>query len=189
MWQQGMSIRMRTTGVIFDMDGTLTEENAIDFQAMYDRIGLVKRGDDIITQVKEDLDGERQQRAFDIIVEEELFGCDRMIIKDDLEHCINFLSDNNIKMAISTRNCRQGIVFSDFIMYDIIFVERSLNVLITSKLFASIHCNETNSSFLPNIIGPHFIHFFIQRMTSLPRELTFTRTPSLRCLTATAWGM
>lgn len=34
-----------TTGVIFDMDGTLTEEHAIDFKAMYDRIGLVKRGD------------------------------------------------------------------------------------------------------------------------------------------------
>lgn len=34
-----------TTGVIFDMDGTLTEEHSIDFKAMYDRIGLVKRGD------------------------------------------------------------------------------------------------------------------------------------------------
>lgn len=98
----------RVRGVIFDMDGTLTEEHAIDFKAMYDRIGIVKRGDDIISQVKEDLDDEAQRKAFEIIVEEEMLGCDRMTVKKDLDHCISFLSSRKIKMAISTRNCREG---------------------------------------------------------------------------------
>jgi len=108
------NIRMIVSGVIFDMDGTLTEEHAINFKAMYDRIGITKRGSDIITQVKEDLDGALQQRAFDIIVDEEMRGCERMVIKDDLNHCIDFLSDNDIKMAISTRNCGKAYdVFAD----------------------------------------------------------------------------
>jgi hypothetical protein len=35
-------------GVIFDMDGTLTEPGAINFAAMYERIGLTKGKGDII---------------------------------------------------------------------------------------------------------------------------------------------
>lgn len=99
---------MVTTGVIFDMDGTLTHEDAIDFQAMYDRIGFEKRGDDIISQVKEDIHPEFQAQAFDIIREEEMLGCNRMILKPDLNHCIEFLKQRDIRMAISTRNCREG---------------------------------------------------------------------------------
>jgi hypothetical protein len=104
-WQS----RTKVTGVIFDMDGTLTEEHAIDFKAMYNRIGIKKRGDDIITQVKEDLHEEEHQRAFDIIVDEEMLGCERMKVKEDLHDCISFLTERDIKMAISTRNCREGV--------------------------------------------------------------------------------
>lgn len=104
-WQS----RTKVTGVIFDMDGTLTEEHAIDFKAMYNRIGIKKRGDDIITQVKEDLHEEEHQRAFDIIVDEEMLGCERMKVKEDLHDCISFLTERDIKMAISTRNCREGM--------------------------------------------------------------------------------
>ena len=102
-------MRNKTTGVIFDMDGTLTEENAIDFQAMYDRIGLVKRGDNILAQVLEDVPLDMRQRAYDIIQDEEMLACERMKIKSDFNYCIQSLEKKNIRMAISTMNCRKGI--------------------------------------------------------------------------------
>ena len=39
-----------------------------------------------------------------------MFGSERMTIKSDFEHCIGYLTSREIKMAISTRNCREGKV-------------------------------------------------------------------------------
>jgi hypothetical protein len=32
-----------------------------------------------------------------------------MKVKEDLHDCISFLTERDIKMAISTRNCREGV--------------------------------------------------------------------------------
>ena len=134
-----LSKRMKTTGVIFDMDGTLTEEHAIDFKAMYDRIGIVKRGDDIITQVKEDVPPDLQERAFDIIRDEEMLGCERMMIKDDFYDCINFLADRKIRMAISTRNCREGTAAAAAKLLLRVIAHTCTNSNILYHLVASVH--------------------------------------------------
>lgn len=93
-------------GVIFDMDGTLTEPGAIDFQAMYDRIGLTKRKSiDILTQIKLDLPEEHHENAHGIIIDEEMKGCEAMVLRSDYEYTVDFFRRRNIRIAISTRNC------------------------------------------------------------------------------------
>jgi pyridoxine kinase len=98
-------------GVIFDMDGTLTEPGAIDFDAMYSRIGIQRRrGMDILTQVREEVHPDRHEEAHQIIVDEEMKGCDNMVVKSDLQMTIEFLQQNRIRGAISTRNCGEALL-------------------------------------------------------------------------------
>ena len=93
-------------GVIFDMDGTLTEAGAIDFQAMYDRIGLSKRnGVDILTQIQQDLSEDKHELAHAIIIDEEIKGCESTVVQSDLNHTISFFRKHRVRTAISTRNC------------------------------------------------------------------------------------
>lgn len=93
-------------GVIFDMDGTLTEPGAINFDAMYQRIGMPRRvGVDILTQVREDIHPDKHEEAHQIIIDEEMKGCDNMVLMADLQDTIDFLLRNRIRGAISTRNC------------------------------------------------------------------------------------
>lgn len=97
------------SGIIFDMDGTLTEPGAIDFKAMYDRIGFVKRkGVDILTQISEDLHEDKHEAAHAIIVDEEMKGCDAMQLQPDLGDLLACLKERRIRSAISTRNCAKA---------------------------------------------------------------------------------
>jgi HAD superfamily hydrolase (TIGR01549 family) len=98
-------------GVIFDMDGTLTEPGAIDFKAMYDRIGIIKRNEagGILQQIQIDLHPDLHEAAHQIIVEEELKGIEKLEIKSDLHHIINYFHINNIKIGISTRNSSKAL--------------------------------------------------------------------------------
>ena len=92
-------------GVIFDMDGTLTEDGAIDFQAMYTRIGMVPLPNiDLIARI-ENFENSEKERAMNIILEEEIAGCDRMKLREDTEAVLKTLRDQGIRTAISTRNC------------------------------------------------------------------------------------
>ena len=96
------------TGVIFDMDGTLTECGAIDFTAIRNRIGLIDGPDDIITQIKK-LPIEKQSDALNIVIEEEILGCDRMIIRNDTVTVLDKLKLLRIRTAIATRNCEIAV--------------------------------------------------------------------------------
>jgi phosphoglycolate phosphatase-like HAD superfamily hydrolase len=97
-------------GVIFDMDGTLTEPGAIDFDAMYERIGIQRRqGTDILTQIRTELHPDQHEEAHRIIVDEEMKGCDKMVVMSDLQTTIKFLQRNRIRGAISTRNCGEAL--------------------------------------------------------------------------------
>eukprot|EP01041_Mallomonas_annulata_P007549 gene7549-15468_t len=91
------------TGVIFDMDGTLTEAGAIDFEALYRRTGL-QRGKDILSQIAL-LPLEQQGEANRIVVEEEMLGCERMRIRKDTTGVLTALHKMGVRTAVATRNC------------------------------------------------------------------------------------
>ena len=92
-------------GIIFDMDGTLTEPHAIDFKAMYTRNGLVRKpGDDILTLIMQ-LPEPRRSDALKVIHEEEMLGCERMKMRPSMHTFLHAASKSNIQLALSTRNC------------------------------------------------------------------------------------
>jgi len=95
-------------GVIFDMDGTLTEPGAIDFDAMYRRCKFSRVNGDILTQINALPDPDMQSSAHEIIIDEELKGCQRMVLRPDLLDTLRKLSQNRLRTAISTRNCRRA---------------------------------------------------------------------------------
>ena len=95
-------------GVIFDMDGTLTEPGAIDFAAMYRRCGLRRSNGDLLKQIEAYTDADEKKRAHEIIVDEEMKGCERMVLRADLEEVLSDLRRARIRTAISTRNCEQA---------------------------------------------------------------------------------
>ncbi len=92
-------------GIIFDMDGTLTEPHAIDFKAMYTRNGLIRKpGDDILTLIMQ-LPEPQRSAALKVIHEEEMLGCERMKIRPSMHNFLHAASKSNIRLALSTRNC------------------------------------------------------------------------------------
>jgi phosphoglycolate phosphatase-like HAD superfamily hydrolase len=93
------------TGIIFDMDGTLTEPGAIDFSAMYRRCGISRIGGDIISQIEQVADPAERERMHRVIIEEEMKGCERMRLRPDLEAFLDALHRSRIRAALSTRNC------------------------------------------------------------------------------------
>jgi HAD superfamily hydrolase (TIGR01549 family) len=98
-------------GVIFDMDGTLTEHGAIDFAAMYTRNGLKRRhGTDILTLISELPTEEQRAAAMQVILEEELLGVERMLLRPYLHDLMESLASADIKIAMTTRNCELAVV-------------------------------------------------------------------------------
>ena len=100
-----------TRGIIFDLDGTLTQAGAIDFAAMYRRIGLSRRaGTDLLAQVELMSDPLQRARAHEIIVEEELIGVKKMKLREDLYDALERVHNSSIRnVAISTRNCHYAL--------------------------------------------------------------------------------
>ena len=101
----------RVQGVIFDMDGTLTEPGGIDFAAMYTRSGLVKQpGIDILQQIDTELahDAIARERALRVIFEEEMKGCANMVLRPDLHEVVAKIRSSHVRMAVSTRNCQEA---------------------------------------------------------------------------------
>jgi pyridoxal kinase len=100
-------------GIIFDMDGTLTEPGAIDFPAMYRRIGLKKDPliNDILKQVQLQLPTkEERENALRIIEEEELKGIEHMRLRPHLSELFDALQRARIRSALSTRNLEAALV-------------------------------------------------------------------------------
>jgi pyridoxine kinase len=105
------SCRSRATGVIFDMDGTLTAPGAIDFDAMYRRIGLTREANtDILTLIGRLGTDEDKARALQIVFDEEMNGCARQSIRPGLHTLISSLKQHKLRMALCTRNCRDAYV-------------------------------------------------------------------------------
>lgn len=99
----------RPLAVIFDMDRTLTEPGAIDFDAMYTRNGLQREPNaDIVTLINRLPEAERQA-ALQVVYEEEMKGCEKMILRADLHALMTRIADGKIRCALSTRNCEDGV--------------------------------------------------------------------------------
>lgn len=98
------------TGVVFDMDGTLTSPGAIDFAAMYTRIGLVKKSpqDDILSLVQQLPTDAEKERAMQIIYEEEMRGCEQTALRPGLHALIHSLQRAKVRLALCTRNCEDA---------------------------------------------------------------------------------
>jgi len=90
------------------MDGTLTEPGAIDFSKMYSRNGLKKEDGDMITQIQQMTDPAKRQAAWDVIIEEEMIGCERMQLRPKMSAMLAAMSDARMRVALSTRNCRDA---------------------------------------------------------------------------------
>ncbi len=98
------------SGVIFDMDGTLTEAGAIDFGAMYTRTGLTRsKSSDILTLVNALPSQEERDNAMNIILEEEMLGIERMVIRAQLHAFLHALKKSRLRIALSTRNCAHAV--------------------------------------------------------------------------------
>ena len=100
-----MELTSEIRGIIFDMDGTLTEPHAIDFKAMYTRNGLVRKpGDDILTLIMQ-LPEPQRTAALKVIHEEEMLGCERRMIRASMHKSLHAASSSKIQLALSTGNC------------------------------------------------------------------------------------
>jgi pyridoxine kinase len=96
-------------GIIFDMDGTLTEPGAIDFNAMYARLGISRGSHDILAYIESIADPNQKADAYRIIEDEEDQGCERMKLRQGVIDCLSAIDSHKIRIAISTRNMRKSV--------------------------------------------------------------------------------
>ncbi|CAI0383175.1 unnamed protein product [Linum tenue] len=109
--------RARIRGVVFDMDGTLTVP-AIDFAAMYnavlgeDEYRRIKAenpsGIDILHHI-ENWSPDRQRKAYEIIVDHERQGLDRLQIMPGAAELCGFLDSKKIRRGLITRNFKEAV--------------------------------------------------------------------------------
>ena len=77
---------------------------AIDFAAMYERNGF-KRGQGDILDMIENLPNESSRKlAMDVVIEEEIKGCNAMTLRPDLYDFVKALKSSRVRLALSTRN-------------------------------------------------------------------------------------
>jgi phosphoglycolate phosphatase-like HAD superfamily hydrolase len=102
-------------GVIFDLDGTLTQPGAIDFVRMRKRIGM-QESRSILAWIDENASGEVEAESMRAVVwEEEALALDRMALGDGLADLVTFLMGDGagLRTAICTRNSADAIAVFD----------------------------------------------------------------------------
>ena len=97
---------MRYLGIIFDMDGTLTEP-AIDFQTLRRDLGIPK-GRDILKELNS-WSEYRQKEAWALIekYEEDLRA--RTVLQEGCREALVKFRDSGLKLGILTRNSRKSV--------------------------------------------------------------------------------
>ena len=98
------------TGVIFDLDGTLTKPGAIDFKQLYARLNLEAIPNyDIIERVNSIPDEFERRRLWEIVDDEELKAEARMELQPNVKTAIEVLEKNRVRVSIATRNNMRGV--------------------------------------------------------------------------------
>ncbi|XP_065862935.1 haloacid dehalogenase-like hydrolase domain-containing protein At2g33255 isoform X2 [Euphorbia lathyris] len=123
-----LTTKTRLRGVVFDMDGTLTVP-VIDFTAMYKAVlGEVEysrikaenpSGIDILHHI-ENWNPDKQRKAYEIILDYERQGLDRLQIMPGAVELCGFLDSKqlrglitrNVKEAVDLFHLRSGVMFS-----------------------------------------------------------------------------
>ncbi|MEC8511277.1 MAG: HAD family hydrolase [Planctomycetota bacterium] len=99
-------------GVVFDLDGTLTQPGAIDFAAMRRRIGMEERGSVLHWIETRASDAAEREEMHRIVVEVEDEALARMELADGLDEVLEALRarEGELVAGISTRNSASALV-------------------------------------------------------------------------------
>jgi len=96
-------------GVVFDMDGTLTLDGAIDFDAMRKEVGVPdERG---ILEYVHSLPAEARESGEEIIRRIEREGYERMDLNDACVETVHALKSAGLKIGILTRNTDEAVQY------------------------------------------------------------------------------
>ncbi len=101
----------RVAGVIFDLDGTLTEPGAIDFAGLRTRLGLSVDSDfPIMTAIAALPEPEQRRHAREVVVEEEMCAARRAKPREGLMTMLQALVSYRVRVALATRNCETALL-------------------------------------------------------------------------------
>lgn len=90
-------------GIIFDMDGTITAPNQINFQRIRERLGIPS-GEDILTSIEKMPEAEKPA-ALRVVEEEEMKGFVDIRLQPGAERVIEWLRhEKELEVALATRN-------------------------------------------------------------------------------------
>lgn len=107
-----VGVRRSVRGVIFDMDGTLTEP-ILDFVKMRKRVGIALGRDigkrDMLAEVEKEPSLELQEAALKAIKEVEAEGHEKMKLAQGVNRVCKLLDDTNVPRAILTRNSKDSL--------------------------------------------------------------------------------
>jgi len=92
-------------GVIFDLDNTLVS-SSLNFKHIRDEIGCTEHTD-LLTYI-EQLPEVEAQAAMDIVLSHEYQDAESAVLMPGVVECLAALAEQNIKMAVVTRNCQHA---------------------------------------------------------------------------------
>lgn len=94
----------RIQGILFDMDGTLTEPGQIDFSRIRRRIGIPD-GHDILTHIEGLASAEARDEALAVVEEEEVAGFVDVRMQGGAERVVSWLRrTRGLRVGLATRN-------------------------------------------------------------------------------------
>jgi HAD superfamily hydrolase (TIGR01509 family) len=92
-------------GVIFDLDNTLVS-SSLNFKHIRAEIGCTEHTD-LLTYI-EQLPEVEAQAAMDIVLSHEYQDAESAVLMPGVVECLAVLAEQNIKMAVVTRNCQHA---------------------------------------------------------------------------------
>ncbi len=92
-------------GVIFDLDNTLVS-SSLNFKHIRAEIGCTEHTD-LLTYI-EQLPEVESQAAMDIVLRHEYQDAESAVLMPGVVECLAALAEQNIKMAVVTRNCQHA---------------------------------------------------------------------------------
>ena len=98
----------RVTGVVFDFDGTLTRPGTIDFAAVHEAVGC-PRSIGLLEFLAGLADPEERRHREAALTRAELEAAERCEANEGAVEFVAFLRENDVPMAIVTRNSREAV--------------------------------------------------------------------------------
>lgn len=128
---------VRINGIIFDMDGTLTLP-VYDGKQLLQRLPLPSNTEDILNAVWR-LEEPEKTRALKIIEQYEQEVGEGLELQPSVVKLLHFISSNNVKMALLTRNTLENVKhFLSFLQAEI---DKEAMNMTTASLFSPVSLN------------------------------------------------